>query len=128
MKTTPCVEDWRKYDEIAHLGLMNEVGCRPVHWKETSTLSNCTSSQQYAFFDKKFNEKQLMPDDILKPCQQIERIDHGYKMTGAFHARNEEELLSAPFTLSFNFLPTTYFRIEHIQAFGTQSLVGNIGG
>ena len=54
-----CLEDWKYYDWHFMEYKMDEVGCRPPHWKIKSYLPICTDAIQMKSFESQINRKNV---------------------------------------------------------------------
>ena len=72
----PCLEDWKSYDDRLMESKMNEVGCRPPHWKIKSDLPICSEAIQMKSFESFGHTYDI--DAINLPCKIIYRIDYTY--------------------------------------------------
>ena len=45
-----CIEDWRNHDGFILDQIMNEIGCRPLHWSTRLNLSVCSEKSQMKKF------------------------------------------------------------------------------
>ena len=72
----PCIEDWKKYDEMIMDGIMLKAGCRPPHWDTAHNLSMCSKSEQMAHFDDQPSSTIL--EAFGPPCTAIENLHYRY--------------------------------------------------
>ena len=121
----PCNEDWKNDDHIKMTKLMNEVGCRPQHWKKEIHLSNCTTKEQM----EKFAWLDL--DKYPAPCRSIQKVIYNYEELNYIGLNWMDFTVNKNktyFRVSTIFGDSTFMEIKHVRTFDIQSLVGNAGG
>ena len=80
----PCIEDWKKYDQIIMDGIMLKAGCRPPHWETAHNLSMCSKSEQMAHFVDQPSTTIL--EAFGPPCTAIENLHYRYYEQEALRA------------------------------------------
>ena len=122
---TPCNMEWQNDDEIIRKQIVNDVGCKPPHWKINDDYPICNNKIAM----KKTNIlKWDVPDTAFlksfkQPCQQVQSISFTPHVVRRINESEE------PFPyLWLIFKSTTYKEIQHIRSFSAESLVGNMGG
>ena len=76
-KQEPCVKEWKNYDVYYLQYWMNEIGCRPPHWKSQNDnfLPVCSSSNEMKNFSRNLHIIQSI-QSIKPPCKVIDRLDY----------------------------------------------------
>jgi hypothetical protein len=121
----PCNENWKNDDENKMRNIMNNVGCRPPHWKELNGLPNCSNNEQMAKF------YYLDLQDQFPPCIRIQKVVYGYEeldYIAQSWAKSSEISAERYFKVAVEFDDSSFMEIKHVRAFDVQSLIGNSGG
>ena len=77
-KDDPCIEEWDNYDKQFIQNWMNNVGCRPIHWRfrEKNHLPICTNASQMKQFSNQPRTSDV--EYFYPPCKVIERLQYSY--------------------------------------------------
>ena len=118
---------------------MKMIGCTPPYWRATSNLSRCQSKKQMKIFAKEafkpYNENLVNVTSFVKPCIELKKIT--YSHTDTEYGTKSFAELTPGLEPKFNESITTFFidfsnsdfkEIKEVEAFGIESLVGNVGG
>ena len=71
-----CVEDWKYYEQKFMENRMNEIGCRPPHWKAIGNLATCTNAVQMKSFSDQPSTDEV--ESFYPPCKVINQVDYTY--------------------------------------------------
>ena len=80
-KNDPCIEDWRQYDQQFMEHKMNEIGCRPPHWKTTYDLPTCTNANHMKTFSRHPTNAEI--EVFFQPCKVVNWLDYSYEEFGS---------------------------------------------
>ena len=72
----PCIEDWKKYDQIVMDDIMIKAGCRSPHWEPAHNLSLCSKSEQMTRFVDQPSTATV--EAFGPPCTAIENLHYRY--------------------------------------------------
>ena len=120
----PCNTFWRNHDEIQFIDMIEELGCRPKHWKidPGNAIPFCMTANQYDKANKRIDRR----EGDTPPCRSIEKIskttkgtDPGFKcsITGSSYLDLRFYLDEERF----------YKEIVLVPAYTFQNFVGNAG-
>ena len=76
-KQDSCLEDWKYFDWHFMEYKMNEVGCRPPHWKTTSGLPICADAISIKQFSNQPSTFEI--ENFNQPCRVINQLDYFYR-------------------------------------------------
>ena len=120
---TPCINDWRHYDEKQLQKILDDVQCNPRHWKIQSSLPYCFTPEQY----KRLNEELYEKDGFMPPCRSIEKLaktTKGANMWKSCLSSARKSYLDLKFYLDQE---KFYEEVILLPAYTLQNLIGNAG-
>ena len=134
----PCLHH-TNFDNDYKDRLMEEIGCVPPYWKTTRNFSQCQSQTQMKMFAreafKAYNGNMEDVRDIVQPCIELKKITYSHTDT-EYESKSYKEYFpglepkynesSTAFFIDFS--NSDFKEIKEVEAFGIESLVGNVGG
>ena len=83
-RNNPCIEDWRRIDEIASEKMAQNIGCKPPFFTHLNmTLKDCSNTFQLKEFTKQMQRlvtKQMVGENWkYYPCRTIKQLQYSYQ-------------------------------------------------
>ena len=118
---------------------MEAAGCIPPYWKTTRNFSRCQSQTQMKILAreafKAYNGHLEDVRDIVKPCIELKKItfshsdtEYDIKSSMEFSRGLELKNNDSITKIFIDFANSDFKEIKEVEAFGIESLVGNVGG
>ena len=117
---SPCNSDCFNHDKKQLNEIIRNIGCKPIHWKQTSNFPDCTKPNEYT----KINQQIYQRNEFMPPCRSIEKLaktTRGFDL-GIKCLRNS--YLDLKFYLDEEIF---YEEVVLVPAYDIQHLVGNAG-
>ena len=136
-KVANACKHYKNFDQSFKDSLMKVIGCAPPYWKTTHNLSQCQSQTQMKVFAKEafkaYNGNSEEIRYIVKPCMELKQIaythtDTEYDIKSSMDFSPGLGLNDSITKFFIDFSNSDFKEIKEVEAFGIESLVGNVGG
>ena len=134
----PCLL-YSNYDKSFQADMMQKIGCRPPYWMSAKNLPQCNNKEKLKTFASDITVEGLFIEKhtkyIPKPCLELQKLNYHYaendltlqQIKGWLPTREISDNDSIMIII-IDFIDQTFKEIRQVNAFGIESLIGNVGG
>ena len=134
----PC-KYYSDYDESFKTDMMQKAGCRPPYWTNDKNLPVCTSKEKMKVFASDIYLEGMFgqedPKYIPNPCVDLQKLTYTYdendmtlQQSKIYVPRLEISENDSIMVIMIDFMEKNFKEIKQVNAFGIESLIGNVGG